>query len=248
MSRPKIIGVIPARFESTRLPGKVLLDVAGKPLLYRVYAAVRDCSILNELLVATDSPRVAEYCARSEIPCSSTGQHHSGTDRLHEVLLRTDGDIYVNIQGDEPTVGVEHLRLLVNPLLEERADVDVSTLCVAVDSEQAADPNVTKVVFDKRRHALYFSRLPVPYYREQSSSRIFFKHIGLYAYRRRALERFHQLPPGDLEQAERLEQLRFLENGIPIAVAETRQDTIGVDTPEDLERAIRYFQARATRT
>ncbi len=243
MSRPKIIGVVPARFESTRLPGKVLLDVAGKTLLQRVYEAVCGCSLLDELLVATDSSRVSEFCMKGGIPCLTTGVHQSGTDRLHEVVLRTDGDIYVNIQGDEPTVGAQHLRLLVGPLLENQAAV--STLCVAVDHEQALDPNVVKVVFDERRRALYFSRLAVPYYRESSSDRTYFKHIGLYAYRRNALERFHQLPRGRLEQAERLEQLRFLENGISIAVTETTQDTIGVDTVEDLERAIQYFRARA---
>lgn len=242
MSRPKIIGVIPARFESTRLPGKVLLDVAGKTLLQRVYEAVCGCPLLDELLVATDSSRVSESCRKSGIPCLTTGVHHSGTDRLHEVVLRTDGVIYVNIQGDEPTVGAEHLQLLVEPLIEDQTAV--STLCVAVGDEQAMDPNVVKVVFDERNRALYFSRLAIPYYRGAGSARTHFKHIGLYAYRRNALESFHRLPPGRLEQAERLEQLRFLENGIPIAVAETKQDTIGVDTPEDLERAIRYFRKR----
>lgn len=242
MSKPRIIGVIPARLESTRLPGKVLLDVAGKALVERVYEAVLECPLLDELLVATDSPQVLEYCEARGIRSMRTGTHPSGSDRLYEVLERTRGDLYVNVQGDEPTVGQDHLRLLLEPLLEERATV--STLCVAVGEEEAADPNVVKVVCDEMGRALYFSRHPIPFHRGTEGDRIHFKHIGLYAYRREALRRFHALPPGRLERAERLEQLRFLENGISVAVSRTTQDTIGVDTAEDLERAIEYFRGR----
>ncbi len=243
MNQPTIIGVIPARFESSRLPGKVLLDVAGKPLLQRVYEAARECSVLDELVVATDSPRVSDFCDEAQIRCLRTGPHDSGTDRLYEVLQRTSADIYINIQGDEPTVCAEHLHLLVGPLLDK--ETTVSTLCVAIDGEQATDPNAVKVVFDARKRALYFSRASIPFHREQPSNRTHFKHIGLYGYRREALARFHALAPGRLETIERLEQLRFLENGIGIAVAETSRDTIGVDTAEDLQRAIEYFRAGA---
>ena len=246
MSRPKVIGVIPARLESTRLPGKVLLDVAGKPLLQRVYDAVRESPSLDELLVASDSPRVLDFCEQQGLRWMKTGLHQSGSDRLYEVLLKTDGAIYVNIQGDEPTICETHLELLVRPLLAGKAGV--STLCVRVEEDEAADPNAVKVVCSAVNRALYFSRRPVPYYREPSGARFYFKHIGLYAYSREALGLFHALPAGPLEKAERLEQLRFLEHGIPIAVAETSENTIGVDTPEDLERAIRYFRERETRS
>ncbi len=232
------IGVIPARYESERLPGKVLRDVAGKPLLERVYeAASRAC--LDELLVATEDDLIVEFCERRAIPCLRTGLHNSGTDRLIEVVGRTSGEFYINIQGDEPTVRPEHLESLVSALKQGIAPV--STLRVLLDPEEAENVNVVKVVTGANDLAIYFSRLAIPYYRQASPHREVYKHMGLYGYRREALERFHALPQGRLERAERLEQLRFLENGIPIVVPETPFDTIGVDTAEDLERAIRFF-------
>jgi 3-deoxy-manno-octulosonate cytidylyltransferase (CMP-KDO synthetase) len=150
-------------------------------------------------------------------------------------MERTDGDIYVNIQGDEPTITADHVELLLRPILTGAAEV--ATLKVALDPAAAQNPNCVKVVTDQSGRALYFSRFPIPFDRDASGKASFYKHIGLYAYTRAALTLFHSLPQSSLEMAEKLEQLRFLENGTTIMVAETLQDTIGVDTEEDLERA-----------
>lgn len=231
----RIIGVIPARLESQRLPGKVLIDIIGKAMVHWVYDRARRSPLLDELLVATDSERVRQYCLDHEIPSILTRQHASGSDRLHEVLERTDGDIYVNIQGDEPTIRTCHLEALIEPLTA--GEEEVTTLKVAVDAQSAADPNIVKVVTDRRRRALYFSRYPIPFDRDAQGIARHFKHIGLYGYTRKALASFHALPQSPLELSEKLEQLRYLENGIPILVAETSYDTVGVDAREDLERA-----------
>jgi 3-deoxy-manno-octulosonate cytidylyltransferase (CMP-KDO synthetase) len=231
---PVILGVIPARLDSTRLPRKVLRNIAGKPMLEWVYRNARRSALLADLLVATDSDEVRAFCLGQGIPVMMTGVHPSGTDRLHEVLCRTDADIYVNVQGDEPTVRSDHLELVLAPFGTE--ETRVVTLKVALGRAEALDPNVVKVVTDGSGRALYFSRHPIPYDREGSGAVRYYKHIGLYAYSRAALELFHSLPQSPLESAEKLEQLRFLQNGIPIVVAETQHDTVGVDTEADLEK------------
>ncbi len=235
----KILGVIPARYDSTRLPGKVLRDIAGRPMLYWVYRSARRSPLLTDLIVATDSELVQDFCRAQAIPVIMTGRHPSGSDRLHEVLLRTDGDVYVNIQGDEPMLRPDQLDLLVKPFLEGRAEV--TTLKVAISVEEAQDPNSVKVVTDNSARALYFSRHPIPYDRDVSGTVQYYKHLGLYAYTRAALVLFHSLPQSSLELAEKLEQLRFLQNGVPILVAETQHDTIGVDTEADLQRVSALF-------
>ncbi len=237
----KAIGVIPARFESVRLPGKVLADIAGKPMLLRVFEAARRCRDLDEVLVASDSSQVLAWCAAQGVPFLATGTHLSGSDRVHEVLTRTDGEIYVNIQGDEPTLRPEQIAVLVRCLREGQAEV--ATLRVRISPDQARNPNVVKVVTDRTGRALYFSRHPIPYDRDGAEASPWFKHIGIYAFRRRALERFHSLAPSPLERSEKLEQLRLLEYGVTIQVIETPDDTIGVDTLEDLERARDHFRA-----
>jgi 3-deoxy-manno-octulosonate cytidylyltransferase (CMP-KDO synthetase) len=238
----KIIGVIPARLASTRLPGKVLIQIAGKALVHWVYEAARQSPLLNELWVATDSPEVQQYCAEHQIPVMATRAHPSGSDRLHEVMERTDGDIYVNIQGDEPTIRAEHIELLLGPLINGASEV--TTLKVAISAAAAQDPGCTKVVTDAQGKALYFSRQPIPFSRDLNEKPSFYKHIGLYGYTRAALHLFHGLPQGPLELAEKLEQMRFLENGISIAVLETAHDTIGVDTEADLKQAIAFLTAK----
>jgi 3-deoxy-manno-octulosonate cytidylyltransferase (CMP-KDO synthetase) len=232
---PKTIGVIPARFNSQRLPGKVLLHIGDKPMVHWVYERARQSPLLHELLVATDSRTVQQYCLSYHIPVILTQEHASGSDRLYEVMERTDGDIYVNIQGDEPTITADHVELLLLPILNGNAEV--TTLKVAIDQAAAQNPNCVKVVTDGSGRALYFSRFPIPFYRDAPGKASFYKHIGLYAYTRAALTLFHSWPQSALEIAEKLEQLRFLENDTAIMVAETFQDTIGVDTEEDLERA-----------
>ena len=237
---PKIMGVIPARLNSTRLPGKVLRPIAGKPMLHWVYQNARQSPLLTELVVATDSPEVARSCESEGIPFTMTGEHPSGGDRLHEVMERTEADIYVNIQGDEPTLRPDHLALLLAPFLDG-SGAQVATLKVAVDHAAALDPNNVKVVTDDNNCALYFSRHPIPYDRDGVGAVQHFKHIGLYAYTRDALALFHALPQSSLEMAERLEQLRFLQNGVPLFVALTPHDTVGVDTEADLQRVVALF-------
>ena len=231
---PSILGVIPARLASTRLPRKVLREIAGRPMLAWVYEAASACPQLDRVLIATDSEEVAELCHRNAWPVQLTSPDlPSGTDRVHAVAQHIHADIYVNIQGDEPLLKPQHLTALLRPFAHPH--VDVSTLKVLCTPENIANPNAVKVVTAADGRALYFSRATIPYDRDSDSPQ-YWKHIGLYAYRKATLERFPTLPSSFLEQTERLEQLRFLENNIPIHVEPTEFDTIGVDTEEDLHR------------
>jgi 3-deoxy-manno-octulosonate cytidylyltransferase (CMP-KDO synthetase) len=230
------LGVIPARLESKRLPRKVLREIAGRPMIAHVYERARRAPHLSDVLVATDADEVVEACRKLHIPAVLTaGTHYSGTDRVWEVAQGRVADVYVNIQGDEPLITPGHIERLVTPFLS-LPDTQVTTLRIRATPEDVDNPHAVKVVCDADHHALYFSRLPVPYDRDDAGVTRY-KHIGLYAYRRVALDTFHRLPPSTLERAERLEQLRFIEHGIPILVAETQEATIGVDTEEDLRAA-----------
>jgi 3-deoxy-manno-octulosonate cytidylyltransferase (CMP-KDO synthetase) len=239
-----VLGVIPARLASTRLPRKVLRTIAGRPMLTWVYEAAAACPQLTSVIVATDSEEVAELCRKNNWPVQLTSSDlPSGTDRVHAVSQQLPADIYVNIQGDEPLLKPEHLTALLRPFA--RPDVEVSTLRVLCTHENETNPNAVKVVTATNGRALYFSRATIPYDRDwrahdgqarTNAAPEYWKHIGLYAYRKATLDRFTALPPGTLEQTERLEQLRFLENGIDIHVETTDYDTIGVDTEEDLQR------------
>jgi 3-deoxy-manno-octulosonate cytidylyltransferase (CMP-KDO synthetase) len=236
-----VLGVIPARLGSTRLPRKVLREIAGRPLIVWVYEAARRSSLLRDVLVATDADEVADACRAHGIPAVLTSPDHpSGTDRVWEVAQGRAADVYVNVQGDEPLVTPRHIELLVQPFVTH-PDTQVSTLKIRATEAEKPNPAVNKVVVDADHRALYFSKYPIPYDRDGIGAPVY-KHIGLYAYRRAALEAFHRLPPSVLERAERLEQLRFLENGIDITVMETTEPTIGVDTEEDL----RAVEARLT--
>lgn len=238
----RVLGVIPARLESTRLPRKPLRLVCGQPMIAWVYWRARQAQCLDALVLATDSEEIAAYCRGNQIPVAMTSStHRSGTDRVVEVMGCELADIYVNIQGDEPMVTGEHIDLLLRPF-REVSETRVSTLKVAITTEQAQNPNNVKVVSDLKGRALYFSRAAIPHDRDGSGRVQYHKHLGLYAYAAEALRQFHALPPSQLEQHEKLEQLRFLENGIPITVVETSQDTIGVDTEEDLKKAEEYFR------
>lgn len=228
----RILGVIPARLASTRLPGKVLREIAGKPLLAWVVEAARACPQLDQVLVATDSEEVVALCRNLSVPAELTSPElPSGTDRLHAVAQIHDADIYVNIQGDEPMLRTEHIAALLRPFVH--AHVDVTTLKVRCAPENIANPNAVKVVTAADGRALYFSRATIPYDRDGSCPP-YWKHIGLYAYRKAALNLFPSLPASLLERTERLEQLRFLENGLQVYVETTDYDTIGVDTESDL--------------
>jgi len=237
----RVVGVIPARLEATRLPRKPLRAICGRPMIEWVYRRARQAKSLDTLLVATDSEEIRTACEKSGIPARMTSRDcRSGTDRVVEVMRRELADIYVNIQGDEPMVTGEHIELMLRPF-REVAETQVSTLKVAITIELARDPNNVKVVTDLNGRALYFSRALVPFDRENSRRVQYFKHLGLYAYSPQALEQFSKLPPSELEQHEKLEQLRFLENGISIHAVETSQDTIGVDSEEDLKRVEECF-------
>jgi 3-deoxy-manno-octulosonate cytidylyltransferase (CMP-KDO synthetase) len=226
------LGVIPARLSSTRLPRKVLREIAGRPMLWHVWDRARQARSLSAVLVATDADEVVQACRGLGIPTLLTSPDHaSGTDRVWEVAQHRTAEVYVNIQGDEPLVTAAHVEQLIEPFRNPHAQV--STLCIRATPDEIPNPNAVKVVRDPEGRALYFSRFAIPYDRDgRGAAR--FKHIGLYAYRRAALEAFHRLPPSPLELTERLEQLRFLENGIPITVVETDEPTIGVDTEDDL--------------
>jgi len=242
-AHPKIMGVIPARLASTRLPGKVLREIAGKPMIYWVYHHSRRSPLLADLVVATENEEVKQYCESQGIPVTLTGRHPSPTDRVHEVMTRTEAEVYANIQGDEPMLRPEHFELLLAPF--QSGDVQVTTLKVAMDAVAAQDPGNVKVVTDRFGRALYFSRYPIPYDRDGRGGIQYYKHLGIYAYTRAALTLFHSSPQSPLELAEQLDQLRFLQNGVPIMVAETPYDTIGVDTEADLQRVNALFSAGA---
>jgi 3-deoxy-manno-octulosonate cytidylyltransferase (CMP-KDO synthetase) len=237
----KIIAVIPARLASTRLPRKMLLEIAGQPLIGRVYSAVRSCRLLDDVIVATDSEEIMAVCQRNGWKGQMTSSaHRSGTERVHEISQSVAADVYLNVQGDEPMTRPEHIALLIE-LMRDSA-VQVGTLKTPAAPADVGNPSAVKVVTDSAGRALYFSRATIPYDRDGTGSK-YFKHLGFYAYRKPALDRFVALPEASLERSERLEQLRFLENGIPIHVAETPHDTVGVDTEEDLRRVKEILRA-----
>jgi 3-deoxy-manno-octulosonate cytidylyltransferase (CMP-KDO synthetase) len=231
-----VIAVIPARLASTRLPRKVLREIAGKPLIGIVYEAVRSSPLLADVIVATDSEEILAACGKHHWAAQMTSTtHRSGTERVHEVSTRVNADVYINVQGDEPLVRPEQIATLIQVMQDCAAQV--GTLMTPAADIDVANPNAVKVVTDRNGRALYFSRAIIPFDRDATSPR-YFKHLGLYAYRKPALDRFVGWRESALEKSERLEQLRFLENGIPIYVGETPYDSVGVDTEEDLERAI----------
>jgi 3-deoxy-manno-octulosonate cytidylyltransferase (CMP-KDO synthetase) len=230
---PKILGVIPARFASTRFPGKPLVEIAGKPMIQHVWERARQSRFLGQVLIATDDDRIAQASTAfgAEV-CLTRDDHPSGSDRVAEAAGTTDAAIIVNIQGDEPLIDPAAIDKAIVALLDD-PKCEMATLKKRIEStNDIENPNVVKVVTSHDGYALYFSRHPIPYNR--GGDAIYWKHIGLYVYRRELLFRYSSLKPGVLEQNEKLEQLRALENGIGIRVAETAYETIGVDTPEDL--------------
>ena len=245
-ARFRTLAVIPARLASTRLPRKILRDIAGEPLLAWVYAAARACPQLDEVLIAVDSPEVQRLCEARGWPYRMTSPAlRSGSDRLFAVAREVQADIYVNIQGDEPLLQPSHIEALLRPFHDPA--VRVTTLKVPCAPEDIPNPNVVKVVAAPDGRALYFSRAPIPFYRDAEPGDAggqYWKHLGLYAYRGEALARFAALAPGHLEHIEKLEQLRLLENGLPIHVAEASEDTVGVDTEEDLLRVDSLLRLR----
>lgn len=238
------VAVIPARLGSTRLSRKVLRDIAGQPMVQRVYEAARKCPLLDDVIIATDAEEVMELARANGWKAQMTStSHRSGTDRVNEVAQRMPADVFVNIQGDLPLLRPEQIEALLRPL--QRAEVTVSTVKTACKPEEISNPNVVKVVTDRNGRALYFSRSTIPYDRDHAGGVQYFKHLGLYAYRKAALERFCSLPESKLEAAERLEQLRLMENGIEIYVEETPFGSVEVDTEEDLKKVEELLRGTA---
>lgn len=238
----KFVAVIPARLASTRLPRKMLREVHGKPLAVWVYEAVRESPLLDDVIIATDSEEILHACRKHNCKVQMTSEkHRSGTERVHEVSQSISADVYINVQGDEPMIRASHIEVLVQ--LMKNAGIPVGTLMTPAAPEDVANPNAVKVVSDANGRALYFSRATIPHDRDGSHPK-YFKHLGIYAYRKQWLDKFVSLPESFLERTERLEQLRLLENGIPIYVAETPYDSIGVDTEEDFARVIKKLEAK----
>lgn len=244
----KILAVIPARYASTRFPGKPLVDIGGQSMIQRVYEQVRKAG-LTEVVVATDHDGIFEHVKKfGGNVCLTRADHPSGTDRCYEALTQQPVayDYVINVQGDEPFIKPEQITLLAS-LLD--GTTEIATLAKKIDSEATLfNPNIVKVVIANTGKALYFSRSVIPHVRNTPegswiSTHSFFKHIGMYGYRADVLKQLTQLPVSALEKAESLEQLRWLENGFSIAVAETHAETIGIDTPEDLARALEHLSA-----
>ena len=238
----KILGVIPARFGSTRFPGKALALLSSKTVLQHVYERARQSRYLTGVIVATDDQRVYEAARSFGAPVRMTrADHLSGTDRVAEVASAEEAAVVVNIQGDEPLIDPAAIDAAILPLFHDSGVVMATLKKKIEDPREITDPNVVKVVTNHAGDAIYFSRCAIPFAREEGGA--WFKHIGLYVYERDFLLAYSQLPVGPLERAERLEQLRALENGYPIRVIETEYESLGVDTPEDLERVSRLFEA-----
>jgi 3-deoxy-manno-octulosonate cytidylyltransferase (CMP-KDO synthetase) len=238
----KAIAVIPARLASTRLSRKMLREIAGKPLVGWVYEAVRSSSLLTDVIIATDSKEIFEACSKHGWKAQMTSAaHRSGTERVHEVSRSIGADVYINVQGDEPLVCAEQIATLLDVMKDSA--VQVGTVKTPCPPEDVSNPNAVKVVTIPGGRALYFSRSTIPFDRDGTGP-CYFKHLGLYAYRKAALDLFVSQPESALEKSERLEQLRFLENGIPIFVGETPHDSVGVDTEEDLRRVTEILMKR----
>jgi 3-deoxy-manno-octulosonate cytidylyltransferase (CMP-KDO synthetase) len=236
----KILAFIPARYGSTRFPGKPVAPIAGKPMIQHVYERALACAELEAVYVATDDERIREAVeAFGGRVIMTAAEHHSGTDRINEAARKTgvaDEDVVVNIQGDQPLLRPALISNLVEPLLKD-TDIPMATLkCLIKDPGALNNPNQVKVVTDRRGLALYFSRYPIPFCREDKSAGRHYKHLGIYAYRMDFLARLSSLPEGKLESLERLEQLRALENGFKIKVVDTDYDSAEVDVPEDIAK------------
>jgi 3-deoxy-manno-octulosonate cytidylyltransferase (CMP-KDO synthetase) len=239
---PTCHGIIPARYDSQRFPGKPLADIHGRPMIWHVFERARRCRILATVVLATDDVRIQSAAQKFDIPVVMTrGDHPSGTDRVLEAAQKLNlaaDAVVVNIQGDEPALDPAMLTELVQPFREP--EIQVATLARKISAEQARNPDLVKVVFATEGRALYFSRSPIPYHRQLENSS-YYGHIGIYAFRMPALQNFVALPRGRLEVTEKLEQLRLLENGIPIHIVVTEHQSIGVDRPDDIETASRII-------
>jgi 3-deoxy-manno-octulosonate cytidylyltransferase (CMP-KDO synthetase) len=239
------VAVIPARYESSRFPGKPLAQIAGRSMIERVYEQTKKAKQIARVVVATDDERIVQAVKSFGGEAMMTRKdHHCGTERVAEVAAHISAGIYVNVQGDEPLIDPEAIDMLVSAM-EEDAEIHVATPCSLIrQPAEIMDPNVVKATTDFDGNALYFSRAPIPWVRDTGASVAarHWKHIGLYAFRHEALLDFPTLPPGELERVEQLEQLRWLENGYKIRVVESEYDAISVDVPTDVAKVEKILQ------
>ena len=240
----KAIGVIPARLGSTRLPNKVLLSIAGKTMIQHVWEQAKKIRGLDSLWIACDDAKIADAAAQFGGKTIMTRvDHPNGTSRLAEAIEKIEAEIVINIQGDQPLLDCAAIERLTD-VLKKATDLKMATLGIkSKNAEEYRNPNVVKLVCDEKGRALYFSRSPLPFWRDTEETPEFWKHIGVYGYRRDFLKEFVSWPAGKLEQLEKLEQLRVLERGVAIQVIEAKQDFISVDTAEDLKQAERTLKA-----
>jgi len=245
MIDPKVIVVIPSRYASTRLPGKPLVLLAGKPMVQHVYEQAKHAQTVHRVLVATDDQRISDAVTAFGGEARMTrSDHRTGTERIAEVAAHEAGDVFVNVQGDEPLIDPATIDTAVGALLEE-PQAQISTVATPIrHAGDIMDPNVVKTVLDFDGNALYFSRAPIPWIRDtqQKMHVKYWKHLGLYVFQREALLEYPTLPQGELEKIEQLEQLRWLENGWKIRVAEVAHDAVSVDVPEDVARVEKLMQ------
>ena len=239
----KTAAIIPARLASTRFPAKALANLNGKPLIQWVWEAVQGTGLFDQVLVATDAPQILQKVREFGGSATLTrADHASGSDRVAEAAAELDAELIFNVQGDEPLIDAPSLSSLLEAF--SCPEVRMASLMTPLDDpRELADPNTVKVVVDQDFNALYFSRAPIPFNRDGAASARYWRHIGVYAYRREALLRFVALPPGRLEQLEKLEQLRALEHGLAIRMVPTSYQGIGIDTPQDLERVKALLKA-----
>jgi len=245
MSLGNVVVVIPARYGATRLPGKPLVQLAGKPMIQRVYERAKLARTAARVIVATDDERIRQAVEAFGGEARMTrADHRTGTERVAEVAAHVDGDVFVNVQGDEPLLDPMAVDTAINALLEE-PQAEVATVATPIKTPaDIMDPNVVKTVLDFDGNALYFSRAPIPWVRD-TASKIqvrHLKHLGLYVFQREALLEYPTLPQGELERIEQLEQLRWMENGVKIRVAEVEHDAVSVDVPEDVARVEKLLQ------
>ncbi|HXH67839.1 MAG TPA: 3-deoxy-manno-octulosonate cytidylyltransferase [Candidatus Limnocylindrales bacterium] len=244
---PRVVVVIPARYASTRLPGKPLVSLAGKPMIQHVYEQARKAQTVHQVLVATDDQRIIEAVRGFGGEARMTrADHRTGTERIAEVAAHEEGDVFLNVQGDEPLVDPAAIDAAVASLLEE-PPAQIATVATPIrHAGDIMDPNVVKTVLDFESNGLYFSRAPIPWVRDtqQKIHVKYWKHLGLYVFQRDALLEYPTLPQGELEKIEQLEQLRWLENGWKIRVAEVQHDAVSVDVPEDVARVEKLLRER----
>ncbi|MCP9200704.1 3-deoxy-manno-octulosonate cytidylyltransferase [Gramella sp. GC03-9] len=240
VSKNKVIAMIPARYEASRFPGKLLKDLAGKTVIRRTYEAAVDTNLFDEVYVVTDSDKIeAEIKQHGGKVIRSQKEHECGSDRIAEAVENMDVDIVLNVQGDEPFIDKNSLAKLLEVFEQDHLkEIDLASLKTALyESDEITSANNVKVITDHNDFALYFSRFPIPYPRDTSAKVTYFKHIGIYAFRKSALMDFYKLPMLPLEAAEKIECIRYLEYGKKIKMIETSVKSIGIDTPEDLEKA-----------